>query len=64
MFCDAWNDIAWVEGKYGGVYVDIVRIEYFWEDERFQNGCGKITRKRTFIWTVQVVIRAGKQGDI
>lgn len=31
-FCDAWNNVARVKGKYGRVYVDIVRIKDFWED--------------------------------
>ena len=54
-FRDAWNDIARVKGKYGGIYVDIVRIKDFWEDERFQNGCGKIARKRIFVGTMQIL---------
>lgn len=38
-------------------------MKYVWEDERIQNGWGKIGRKRILIRTVQGVIRVGKHGD-
>lgn len=53
--CYAWHDVADVEGKDGGVCVDIIWIKDLWEHERLQNGCGKIARKRIFVRTVAKV---------
>ena len=59
-----WNNGAGVEGKYGGVCVDFIWIKDLGEGERFQNGRGKIARKRVFVRTAPEIVRGSEMGDM